>query len=252
MVASSMGSQRSTPPRKSHPAISTAVCLLIIGLTFSSISGCGSSAPVEVVDLNKVLDVLVVVLDEQAGGAKGKATAMGDGKTADKVVEMPAGQEDPAIEKAFEKKFADKLNAAKLMSSPIGIDVNAKGEVIGFIDPNKNNVQSAGEKKLFSIEIDIEGGRLIASDTSGNRRPHRYHSGMSGFLLGTMLGRQSRFYSGARSSLKPNYKGQSMSPTGYHRSALSKARSRASSSGFRSSSSSSRARSGSGGFSFGK
>ncbi len=217
-----------------------------------SVLGCTASAPVEVIDLNKVLDVLVTVLDDPAGGAPGKATATGEGDTEGKVVEVPVDKQNPALEKEFEKKFAGKLNAAKLMSSPIGIDVNDKGEILGFVDADRNNTKASTEKKLFTIEIDLEGGRLIASDTSGNRRPHRYRSGMSGFLLGTMLGRQSRYFSGARSALKPNYKSQSMSPTNYHKSALSSARSRSSSSGFRSSSSSSRSRSGSGGFSFGK
>ncbi|MEZ6133525.1 MAG: hypothetical protein R3C53_01315 [Pirellulaceae bacterium] len=246
-------------------------CLCVALVT---VPGCRSSAPVELVDLNKVLDILATMLGEPGAndapvvadapdgaapdelfGGPAVATVQGevDSEAAVGLVPIAPAEQDPDEEKKFCADFATRLNAAALISKPIGVSMDEKGDLLGFTDANKNNTQDAGDEKLFTIEIDAAGGRLIASDNQGNHRPHHYRShGFTGFLLGSMMGRQNSYYSGDRASQKPNYSGRSMSPSNYHSAAVSKARAASSSFRSSSSSSSSRARSGSGGFSFGK
>jgi hypothetical protein len=222
--------------------------LLCLGL-LTTFCGCQSTV-VDVVDLNKVLDEFQATLTELDG--KQAAAAKADGGDAEAEEQEVVGievvdQEDDAKKEEFLSLFRTKLNAAKLISKPIGVTLHESGTINGFADIDKDNVQDAGEKELFKIEIDDERGRVIASDGGGHYRDHRYRpSGFfTGYLLGSMLGRNRSYYSGARSSMKPNHSTTKMSPKTYHKTAVSKARSAAKST-------STRTRSGSKGFSFGK
>jgi len=120
------------------------------------------------------------------------------------------------------------------------------GTVLGFADANGNNKQDTGEKELFTVDIDPAKKRLIASDKTYYRdRAYRPRFGFfTGYMFGSMMGRNRSYYSGSRASMKPNWGSKSMSSKGYHKAALSKARTSARSSA--------RSRSGSKGFSFGK
>ncbi|MEZ6087853.1 MAG: hypothetical protein R3C05_07490 [Pirellulaceae bacterium] len=239
--------------------LKSGIATSLAGLLSLTMIGCQSSSQ-EMIDLNRVLDLLVEVLDAQSMPASGEVAVAGsaedlsatatDGESvAGGVVPIDPTKADPAAEKTFLAAFAQKLNSAALITSPIGVKIDDTGAILGFKDPNQNSTMDSGEQKLFSIEIDAEGQRLIASDEQGNRRPHQYRShGFHGFLLGTMLGRQSNFYSGDRASMKPNFRTQTMSPQNYHSTAMAKSKS----SSFGSSSSSTRSKSGSGSFSFGK
>jgi hypothetical protein len=233
-------------------------------------TGCGV-APVDVVDLDKVLTALVAVLDEGAktgnaiegtGDAGGTATLAASSVSAEvsttaEIQQIEPEKQDLAMEASFLTKFAAKLNEVKAMESPVGVAMTSGGEIIGFKDPNLNNVQDFGEEKEFSVTIDPSNKRLVASDNNGYHRPHGYGfspSGMMmGYMLGSMMGRQGSFYSGPMAAAKPNFNNTTMSPPNYHKSAVSSVRTRSSSSGSGiSSSSSSRTRTGSKGFSFGK
>ncbi len=71
-------------------------------------------------------------------------------------------------------------------TSPVGVTLLKDTTFEGFKDANKDNVKDAGESKLFKVEIDFEGKRLIASDGNGGG-----FTGMglaSGFLLGSLMG----------------------------------------------------------------
>ena len=229
--------------------------------------GCSTSKDVDVVDLNKVVDALVAVLDEgnaaktaaakEASDAAVAAVAATDGNaevssTAEIQVIEPEKQ-DPAKESDFLKKYAAKLNELKVMSVPVGVSMSAGGEIVGFQDPNQNLIQDAGESKEFTVTMDIAHNRLVASDNNGYHRPHSYGyrpSGMMmGYMLGSMMGRQNSYYSGANAGARPGFANTPMSPANYHQSAVSSVRSTRMSS---SSSSSARVRTGSKGFSFGK
>lgn len=225
--------------------------------------GCNTQQ-VDVVDLDKVINALVAVLDEGKKPSDPELTQPGQvnitaesgsaeiSSTAEIEAIEPAKQ-DPALEAEFLKKFAAKLNEVKAMNSTVGVNIAAGGEIVGFKDNNGNNVQDMGETKEFTVTIDPANNRLVASDNNGYNRPHGYGFSpggmMMGYMLGSMMGRQGSFYSGAMASAKPNFNNTPMSPANYHKSAVSSVRSRASASA---ASSGARARSGSKGFSFGK
>lgn len=199
----------------------------VLSMLLFVLAGCGGGGNVEVIDLNRVLDVMVSTLDSMQA-------PMGSKKADD-------GQETPekaAFMTEFNGNFAADLNAAKLMSQPIGTEVNADGSITGFTDANKNMMLDGSDKKVFKVEIDAERSRLIATDLQNG-----YHrdSGFSmaglavGMLVGSMLSRQRG--AGINSSKFSNMK---MSPKNYHSSAVAKAKSSA------------RSKSGSGSFSKGK
>lgn len=224
--------------------------------------GCDSQTE-DVVDLNKVVDALVAVLDEgakpnAAGAAPAKATASASDATAEitstaEIEAIEPEKQDPAKEGDFLNKYAAKLNEMKAMNSVVGVSMSPGGEIIGFKDSNHNMVQDFGESKEFTVTIDPANNRLVASDNNGYHRPHGYGFSpgnmMMGYMLGSMMGRQGSFYSGGMSSAKPNFNNTPMSPSNYHKSAVSSVRSSRPSS---SSSSSARVRTGSKSFSFGK
>ena len=237
--------------------------------------GC-SDQSVDVVDLNKVVDALVAVLDEgkvakndaapetaeavisaNDGNAEASSNAeVNSSAEVNSTAEIQAiepDKQDPAKESEFLKKYAAKLNEMKAMSGAVGVSMSPGGEIVGFKDPNQNMVQDMGEDKEFTVTIDVANNRLVASDNNGYHRPHGYGFSpggmMMGYMLGSMMGRQNRHYSGAMSSSKPGFSNTPMSPANYHKSAVSSVRSSRASSG---ASSAARARTGSKGFSFGK
>lgn len=229
--------------------------LLIVStcVAFPLFAGC-SSEPVEVVDLNKVLDALVAVLDEN--GEKGVETTnatVADASnpevtTNKQIAAIDPAKQDPEKEATFLTRYADKLNEMKVLSSgKVGVSFTQGGEIVGFKDTNENRTQDEGEPKEFTVTIDPANQRLIASDNHGYHRPYGYRpSGLlTGYLLGSMMGRQHSFYSGPMAASRPNYTNTPMSPANYHQSAVSSVRSRVSTS-------SARVRTGSKGFSFGK
>ena len=234
---------------------------------FAFSAGCSTPEDVDVVDLNKVVDALVAVLDEgnaaktaaakEAADATVAAVPATEGNaevrsTAEIQVIEPEKQ-DPAKESEFLKKYAAKLNELKVMKTPVGVSMSAGGEIVGFQDPNQNLVQDPDETKEFTVTMDVANNRLVASDNNGYHRPHSYGfrpSGMMmGYMLGSMMGRQNSFYSGPNATARPGFTNTPMSPSNYHQSAVSSVRSTRMSS---SSSSSARVRTGSKGFSFGK
>ena len=238
-------------------------CFVMLAL----VTGCSSSPDVQVVDLNKVLDVFSATLAELDGEKPAEANAEGGGDVKAQVAKAQAAdgqavaaqdvvavevvdEEDKEKTDLFVELFRTKLNAAKLVSTPIGVKIEESGIINGFADADKNNVMGVGEKSLFKIEIDEERNRVVASDGGGHYRDHHYrrsHGFFTGYMFGRMLSRNRGYYTGARASAKPNYGKTSMSPKTYHASAVSKAKATA-----RASRSSSRSKAGSRGMSFGK
>jgi len=240
---------------------------LPVGTLIACFIGCEAQS-VDVVDLNKVVDALVAVLDE-GKVAKITATKEGgdtfdlatDGETqVTSATELPPMEleaiepekQDATKEADFLKKYAAKLNEMKAMNSPVGVSMSAGGEIVGFHDPNQNMIQDMGEAKAFTVTIDVANNRLVASDNNGYHRPHGYGFSpggmMMGYMLGSMMGRQNSFYSGGMAANKPGFTNTPMSPANYHQSAAKSVRTSRTST----SSSAARARTGSKGFSFGK
>ncbi|MCF6200074.1 MAG: hypothetical protein L3J67_11905 [Hyphomicrobiaceae bacterium] len=71
-----------------------------------------------------------------------------------------------------------------LYQNPIGVKMLKDASFEGFDDSNDNNVKDSDEKKLFRVEIDFEGKRLIASDSQGSGFTG---SGLMAGLIGGML-----------------------------------------------------------------
>lgn len=230
----------------------------LLGLALLIIVGGCQSQAVNIVDLNKVLDIFQATLNELDGTDVAKAKVDGgddaavDGEAeeapkADVVGIEVVSEEDKAKQAEFVTLFRTKLNAAKVSAVPVGVTMDESGAVKGFADANNDNVKAAGEKELFKIEIDEQRNRVVASDGGGHYRDHSFRPGgfFTGYLLGSMLSRNRGYYSGARSNMKPDYGSKQMSSKNYHSSAVSKAKAAARSS-------SARSRSGSRGMSFGK
>lgn len=133
----------------------------------------------------------------------------------------------------FLKSFATELNKRKL--DPVhtaAVYIRDDGAIEGFRDINKDGTrQNATEAQLFWLEIDGPRKRVIVSQKIGGqsyRRPYRT-SGlgmglMGGYMLGRMMGRQRGFYS-RPGRTRPRYGTMKMSPKGYHKKAMTKARS---------------------------
>lgn len=196
----------------------------------------------ELVDLDKVLDALVVVLERDAAGSAAGATAAPPtgAATAAKPAEAaptttPAQPEDPKRIEAFLGRYAAELNRVHPVPGPVGVRMAENGAIEGFADADTDNVQDAGEDKLFEVEIDAARSRLVATDVQeGYARDHGMRLGGlgMGMMLGMMMSRQNGFYNGAPSHLAA----KNVSPRGYHSEANTRYRARTSggSSGFRS------------------
>lgn len=207
-----------------------AFSILIVFALMMTVVSCGKKKA-EVIDLNKVLDIMTATLDEL------KETPV-EGVDINPASIQPIYNEDQKAEYTdiFVQAFAKKLNEANLMSTTIGVGMLNDGSVEGFVDANNNGSKDYSEKQLFTVEIDSERNRLIATDTQHQyRRDSHYRpSGLfMGYFLGSMLGRQMG--AGITSS---RYSNMRMNRPDYHKSAVNKAtrsaRARSSSGSFRS------------------
>jgi hypothetical protein len=76
-------------------------------------------------------------------------------------------------------------------TTPVGIKLLKDAKFEGFDDSNRDNVQDIGEKRLFTLEIDFDGKRLIATGQSGQSTGMGLASGLlTGMLLGRLLSNQ--------------------------------------------------------------
>jgi len=187
--------------------------LFIVAIAALVVASCGGPK-VEVINLNKVLDVMVATLN----------TLKKENKT-EKKPEAATAEEKKKFMETFNERYITDLNNAKLMSKPLATRVNADGSITGFEDINKNKKYDIGEKDLFKIVIDSPNKRLIAMDLQGGYRRSTGFS-MGGFVAGMVLG---HMLSGqTRAGISPNrYSNMQMSPKNYHSSAVSRAKARA-------------------------
>lgn len=104
------------------------------------------------------------------------------------------------VEKATDKHleqlngfFQKVLNTSpRFYDGMIATKLGQDAKFTGVDDANQNGVADADEKQLFTVELDSENKRLIATDSNGTGT-HRGFSGMgfiAGALIGSMLGRQ--------------------------------------------------------------
>lgn len=211
--------------------------ILIVLLLAGVFSGCTGSRK-EIIDLDKVLDVMQASLDELNKTTPIKTDFFTDvpedvaSSTSgnDSFLPIPPEKQSNDFNRTFTAKFENDLNAAGLSKNRIGVNLAKDGSVEGYPDYNKNFKQDVNEKTMFKVEIDVERNRLIATDTQNQYRRSSGYSFAQGmfasYLLSSMLGRQRS--AGIRSS---RFAGMKMSSPNYRKSALSKFKRSARSSG---------------------
>lgn len=87
----------------------------------------------------------------------------------------------------FVVAYRDVLNyEPRFYDQPIGVSVLDDGSFLGFADANGNTVQDSDEGRVFTVEIDEENNRLIATDVAGNSTGLRFSG--TGFVAGALLG----------------------------------------------------------------
>ena len=171
--------------------------------------------PTEVVDLDNVLDTFTDTMGmEESDSSAPPITPI-----------EPGSQEGEAQTDAFMTQFAQALNESSVSQQPVGVAMREDGVIEGYADRNSDGTRTAEEPVLFDIEIDADQNRVIASQTvEGDtyHRDHGYFPGgiFTGYLIGSMLGRQMSYGAG------PRYANTRMSPRNYHTRAVSRAQSK--------------------------
>lgn len=82
----------------------------------------------------------------------------------------------------------------KFYKKPVGIKLREDAAFVGFADLNGNNVVDAGEKDIFTVEIDGEQNRIIATDVISGEGTYRLSGSglLTGYFIGRLLTRQRR------------------------------------------------------------
>lgn len=238
-----------------HQPFSRKLIALASACLCLALTGCGGSYEPEV-DLDRVLEIFELTLQEpirasenakstprDATPATGKATKV-------VVVEITPEKQDAAKNETFLKLFTAKLNEAKLHKSNLGTRQDTAGRIVGFTDENADMSLDADEHDVFSLELDPNGGRVVATDQQDksihrDRTYNSYYRPYSGFWTGYMLGSMSgshNSYYRSNPTARTNFSKMSMAPKGYAKPGSS----------FRASRSSARSMGGSRSFSGGK
>ena len=202
---------------------------IILGLCtmflLCAFTGCNNSNS-ETIDLNKVL----AVFDRVTKRPKPDANRAADKQETEVA---PSTEDNEGMTQTFLKEFASELNKEKLINGKIGITLIPDGAIEGFRDRDNNGRKDARDDRLFTIEIDPDNGRVIATgvvEGKTHRRDHYYHRPYYGhwgyYWYGSMWGRQNRYYS-SHDTTRPNYNDMKMTPSSQHTSSVSNAKTRA-------------------------
>lgn len=173
------------------------------------LSACGGSP--ESADLNAVLDRTLVALDSyDTYLTENNVTEVSD-------QQMPTLLEGLHVSYNAEPKF---------YSAPIGVALKEDASFDGFKDDNSNNIKDGGESTIFTVEIDSENQRLIATDETGTST---FRGAAAGFLAGALMGHLLSRQRGA--GIKPGaFNNRKVSSPDSYRSARAASRSGGSSS----------------------
>jgi len=132
------------------------------------------------IDLNRVLDITVNTLQAY-----------------DETINKESNPDSDQAFWGLAEKLAVNYNSAqpKLYDGNIGVLPQKDASILAYDDSNMNNTLDRGiEALLYKIEIDGENARVIASSNTGEVQDHHFSGGgmMTGFLMGSLLSRQSR------------------------------------------------------------
>jgi len=144
------------------------------------LAACSSSTTPTGPDLGSVLDRTVMAL-EFANNADFEKAA--ETSTEDKQL------------KDFTSIMHQAMNLdPQFYNTPVGVSLREDAAFVGFEDKNGNNVSDAGEKDIFTVELDAERNRIIATDVTSGEGTYRISGSglLAGYIAGRLLGRQSR------------------------------------------------------------
>lgn len=130
-------------------------------------------------DLGIVLDRTVMALEyAEAEFEKPEGEAEGEAQVAGLTSLMHQAMN---VEPGFYKK-------------PIGVSLREDAAFVGFADTNGNNVSDPGEKDIFTVELDAERDRIIATDLTSGEGTYRVSGSglLLGYFAGRLIGRQGR------------------------------------------------------------
>ncbi|BCE00175.1 hypothetical protein [Marinicellulosiphila megalodicopiae] len=132
------------------------------------------------IDLNAVLDVTVDTIYSYQDQIEASGT-----------------QEESDALLGFSSELQTNYNSKvpAIFEGNIGVEMRTDASFLAFDDKDSNGELSEGEDALFLIEIDGENSRVIASSRSGAVNDHHFSGTglLAGFLLGSILNRQSKF-----------------------------------------------------------
>lgn len=155
--------------------IKTVAIIAVVGFVgYSFIADTGGE---QTADLGQVLDRTEYALNQYQGYlTENKVDAAGEAEIAE-----------------FTAFYQNVLNAdPRFYDQPLGLTLKEDASFLGYADANANGTQDSGEGDVFTVEIDEENNRLIATDVAGNSSGLRFSGAgfLAGALLGTLLNRQ--------------------------------------------------------------
>mgnify|MGYP000226996170 CR=1 FL=1 len=115
----------------------------------------------------------------------------------------------------FTEFYTSVLNSEpRFYDTTLGLQVQQDATFLGFADANANGVQDSSEGKVFTVEIDEENRRLIATDVAGNSSGLRFSGTgfLAGALIGSLIGRQR-----AAGVTKSSFSNRSVTPRSNYR-----------------------------------
>lgn len=119
----------------------------------------------------------------------------------------------------FTDYYVSVLNSdPRFYEKTLGLEVMPDAMFLGFADANANGIQDDGEGKVFTVEIDEENRRLIATDVAGNASDLRFSGAgfLAGALIGNLIGRQR-----AAGVTKSSFNNRSTTPRSNYRAPTS-------------------------------
>jgi len=182
------------------------IAVIGIALYFLFMPSDNGSGAAPGIDLDRVLDITAETLtrddsevppqnDARANTGANTAADTATGSDTAKGADAAAVAASVAALNGFRGQLQTAYNSATppLYSQPLGVSIQQDGKILGYANTNNNTVQDSGEKTLFTIEVDGEKQRLIATNTSGQARDHGFSGTglLTGMLIGSLLSRQS-------------------------------------------------------------
>ncbi len=160
--------------------------LSVAGTMAALLAACSSaSTSTKGPDLGSVLDRTVMALE-----------------FAEAQFEKPEGEAEGEVQlENFSALMHQAMNLdPAFYSKPVGITLREDASFVGFADANGNNISDAGEKDIFTVELDAERNRIIATDIISGEGTYRISGAglLAGYVAGRLLGRQGR--AGVKSS----------------------------------------------------